>query len=99
MNFRKGILNVTGKILIIENDVYLSVNDKTNNETRFKLSGNMTEVIKKNNNSNAEIIIKLNKKVSSSLAEAEFIELINLKEPYEKQVYYEFKKELNYESY
>jgi hypothetical protein len=82
LKFPEGVFILEGKIMVLENDIFLAVNYKTNSETRIKLEGPVPKELFSQNGSNASIEIKIIKPINSYLGKANFIELKKYLDPF-----------------
>lgn len=94
LHIPSGKHKLQGKILIINNETYFSINHNTNSETRFKLKGKLPKGFESQNGTNAVITLKTKKPVFSFTSEAEFISLDKYFEPFEKIKVYRNESEL-----
>lgn len=77
-----GEVTIEGKVLVEDSKTYLLVNPGTYSQTKLLLKGDVKE-FKDQNDSNARVVVKLDKKIMSAVGEVSLIKLVKFLHPAE----------------
>jgi hypothetical protein len=77
-----GQLEIEGKVLIENSKTYLVMNPGTYSQTRLLLNGDVA-IFKDQNESNARVLVKLDKKIMSAQGEVSLLKLVRFLHPAE----------------
>lgn len=94
LKFPEGKFILEGKIMVLESEIFLAVNYKTNSETRIKLEGIVPKELFSQNGSNASVEINIIKPIHSSLGKANFIAIKKYLDPFDIPKIYNDERQL-----
>jgi hypothetical protein len=77
-----GEITIEGKVQVEDSKIYLLMNPGTFSQTKLLLKGDVS-AFKDQNDSNARIVVKLDKKIMSAVGEVSLIKLVKFLHPAE----------------